>query len=300
MDRKLDVGASGLHADGPDDREAGISHPLILPVGERHRRGDGDRVARMHSAGIEVFDGADHDGVVVGIPHHLHFVFLPAEDRLLDEHLAHRREIEASPDLRVELLAVVRHARARSPQREARPDHGRKADLREHFAGLVQAANDSSPAGLETNRLHQRLEGFAVLTPADRVGLGADHLHAVLGKNAEPIEFHRQIERRLAAEGGENRIGFLDLDYLLKHLDRERLDVRPIGRARIGHDRGRVGIDEYHPVAVLPEGLAGLGAGIVEFAGLPDDDRAGADQEDRVEVVAAGHEEFLGTKKQIS
>ena len=42
-------------------------------------------------------------------------------------------------------------------------------------------------------------------------------------------------------------------------------------------------------VALLLQRLAGLGAGIVELAGLADDDRAGADDQDRVDVGALRH-----------
>ena len=37
------------------------------------------------------------------------------------------------------------------------------------------------------------------------------------------------------------------------------------------------------------QGLAGLGAGVVELAGLADDDGAGADDEDLLDVGALGH-----------
>ena len=39
----------------------------------------------------------------------------------------------------------------------------------------------------------------------------------------------------------------------------------------IGHDGGRIGVDQNYFIAQFPQGLAGLGAGIVEFAGLADD-----------------------------
>jgi hypothetical protein len=99
----------------------------------------------------------------------------------------------------------------------------------------------------------------------------------------------RPIEGRLAAERRQHRVRLLGLDHLLEHFRRERLDIGPVSRTRIGHDRGRVGVDQHDPVAILPQRLAGLGAGIVELAGLADDDRAGANEQDRVEVVAAGH-----------
>ena len=50
----------------------------------------------------------------------------------------------------------------------------------------------------------------------------------------------------------------------------------------VGHDGGRIEIDEDDAEAFLLEGFAGLGAGIIKFAGLADDDRAGADNEDAV------------------
>ena len=42
-------------------------------------------------------------------------------------------------------------------------------------------------------------------------------------------------------------------------------------------------------VALLQQHLAGLGAGVVELGGLPDDDRPGAEDEDAVEVVSTRH-----------
>src|SRR5690606_14284830 len=50
-----------------------------------------------------------------------------------------------------------------------------------------------------------------------------------------------------------------------------------------------VGVDQHHAVTLVAQGLAGLGAGIVELAGLADDDRAGADDENGFEVSALGH-----------
>ena len=67
-------------------------------------------------------------------------------------------------------------------------------------------------------------------------------------------------------------------------LEVERLDVRAVGPARVGHDRGRVGVDEDRLVALLAQHAQGLHAGVVELAGLADDDRAGADDGD----LAAG------------
>ena len=67
-------------------------------------------------------------------------------------------------------------------------------------------------------------------------------------------------------------------------LDRQRLDVGAVGQLRVGHDRGRVGVDQDDSEPFVLQRLAGLGAGVVELARLPDDDRAGADDEDACEM----------------
>jgi hypothetical protein len=46
---------------------------------------------------------------------------------------------------------------------------------------------------------------------------------------------------------------------------------------------------EDDPVALLPQGLARLGAGIIELARLADDDGTGADDQDGMDVGALGH-----------
>ena len=74
-----------------------------------------------------------------------------------------------------------------------------------------------------------------------------------------------------------------------RYATRERLDVGLVGQVGVGHDGGRIGIDQHHFVAVGAQGLGGLGPGVIELAGLADDDRAGADDQDAVEVVASGH-----------
>src|SRR5690606_29986826 len=72
--------------------------------------------------------------------------------------------------------------------------------------------------------------------------------------------------------------------------DVERLHVGRVGELGVGHDRGRVRVGQDDAVALLLEDLARLRAGVVELAGLADHDGTGADEEDRLEVVAARHQ----------
>jgi hypothetical protein len=128
-----------------------------------------------------------------------------------------------------------------------------------------------------------------VLRLVNRLGRGADELDSVLGQRAALGQPDRGVQGRLAAHRRQQGVRPLPFDHLLHHVQGDGLHVGPVGQLRIGHDRGRIAVDQHHPVAFFLEGLAGLGAGIVELAGLPDDDGAGADQENGLDVGAFRH-----------
>ena len=165
----------------------------------------------------------------------------------------------------------------------------------ERLQRVVQRMGELGARRLQADRLHRLAEQLAVLGLVDGLGSGADHLDAVLLEHAHLAQRQRGVERRLAAHGRQQHQlvvrpgGALLLDDLRDDLGRDRLDIGGVGELRVGHDRRRVGIDQDDAVALVLQRLDGLGAGIVELAGLADDDRAGADDEDRVDVGAFRH-----------
>ncbi len=88
---------------------------------------------------------------------------------------------------------------------------------------------------------------------------------------------------------GRSAVRALLGDDLRHDLRRDRLDIGRVRQVRVGHDGRRIGIDQNDPVALFLERLAGLRAGIVELAGLADDDRSRADDQDRGDVGPFGH-----------
>ena len=90
-----------------------VAHVLVLAVGQRHRRRDGDRVAGVHAHRVEVLDRADDHDVVVPVAHQLELVLLPAEDRLLEQHLGGRAGLQPGAGDAAQLGLVVRDARSR-------------------------------------------------------------------------------------------------------------------------------------------------------------------------------------------
>ncbi len=96
----------------------------------------------------------------------------------------------------------------------------------------------------------------------------------------------------MAADGGKQRVGTLGGDDGFEIFLGERLDVGAVRDFGVGHDRRGIRIDEHDFVALRAQRLAGLRAGVVEFAGLADDDRAGADDQDFLDVSALWHDCF--------
>src|SRR5262249_13410077 len=77
----------------------------------------------------------------------------------------------------------------------------------------------------------------------------------------------------------------------------EGLEVRRIGPLRVGHDRGGGRVDEDDAVALAAQDAGRLGARVVEFACLPDPNRARADEQDRAKIGALRHAAAIPSKK---
>ena len=249
---------------------------------------------------VEVLDGADDDAVVGLVAHDFHLVFLPAEEGFFDEDFVHGRKFDAVLGDGFKLLLIVTDAAARAAEGERRANDERKlADLFRNVAGFIQIVCDAGDGNVESDLKHQFLEREAVFALVDGFGFRADHFHIVAGERAVFVEGHRGVQRRLAAERGKQNeftlraeafhFLFLAHDDFLDAFRRDRFDVSAVSELRVGHDGGRIGVDEDDAVAFLAEGLAGLRAGVIEFARLADDDRAGADDEDGMNVGAFGH-----------
>ena len=125
VDSELDVATAGVDTDFPQDRDTEVAHGLVFAVGQGHRRRHRHRVTGVHAHRVEVLDRADHNDVVIAVPHQLEFVFLPAIDRFLDQHVRRRRRREPLPGHTFDVLERLRHSGPESTHRERRPHHDR-------------------------------------------------------------------------------------------------------------------------------------------------------------------------------
>ena len=296
IDRELDVRAARVHTDLPQNRNRGIPHQLVFLVGEglggRHR----DGVTGVNAHGVEVLDGADDDAVVCTVADHFHLELFPANKGFLDEEFTGGRGLQAALADGLELFGVVGDAAAGAAECEARAnDHGKAHAASEfgnaplHHPGLIHGVGNARLGRVQSNLGHGLLELEAVLGLLDGLLAGTNEFDLELLQHAVAGEVQGAVEGGLPTHGGQQGIGPLFLNDAGHHLPRDRLDVGGVGRAWVGHDRGRVAVDQDDPEAFLLQGLAGLRAGVVELTGLTDDDRARPDDENALDVGALRH-----------
>ena len=241
----------------------------------------------MNAHRVKILDAADdHDRVVV-VAHHLEFVLLPAQHRLLDEDGVDRTVVQALPHDAAELRLVVRDAPAASPERVGGADDGGVADLAGERERLVEGRDHAAGGRIDADARHRLLEGAAVLALVDRVVVRADQLHAVAFQDAGLPQGLGEVERGLPPEGREQRVGAFRSEDRLDVGGIQRFDVGPVGDVGVGHDRRGVAVHEHDAVAGRPERLARLRAGVVELRRLTDLDRSAPDEEDGASLAGA-------------
>ena len=180
----------------------------------------------------------------------------------------------------LELLLGVGDAAARSAQGVGRPDHQGEAGF-----GLVRLRfRHGGHGAIGRHRLADVSEKLPEKVPvfrfADGFQRGAQQPNLITIQHAGVGQVHGQVQAGLPAQGGQDSVGPLRGDNAFQHRNGERFDVHPVGDIPVGHNGGRIGVDQHHRDALFAEGLARLGAGVVELGGLADDDGAGADDED--------------------
>ena len=223
------------------------------------------------------------------IAHHFELVLFPAEDGLFDQRFVHRAHVQGVRDGFGKFFLVVGDGAAGAAERKRGPNDQRETELIAQAQSILRVVDQRRGGNFQPDLAAGVLEPQAIFGHFDGAQRGADHFHFVLFENAAFGELHSKIQRRLATNGGQKRVRlFLDDNFFEIFLG-ERLDVGAVRQFRVGHDGRRIRIHQHDLVALRAQCLARLRAGIVEFAGLADDDRAGADDQNLLDVFALRH-----------
>ena len=226
----------------------------------------------MDAHGVHVLDETDRDHGVVSVANHLKLKFLPAQHGLLHQHLMDKTCLKPPGADGPQFVPVIDQTAPRAPHGVSRAEHNGVPQLLRDGQGFLHTVGHLAARHVDAELFHGLLELDAVLTALDGVCLHADDLHAVLLQHSGLVQLRAEVQARLATQVGQQRVGAFPGDDLFKTFPVERLDVRDVRHLRVCHDGRGVGVHQHDLVAQGPECLARLGAGVVELAGLADDD----------------------------
>ena len=254
----------------------------------------------MDAYRVDVLHAADGDDVASAVPHDFKLNLFPACDTAFDEDFMDTGQLQTTVANFPQHELVIGNAAAGAAQGVGGTDDDGQADGVGELHGVLHGMHDlGDNAGL-VDGLHGVLEALAILCPADGVGGGAQELDAVAVQGAVLVQVHGQVQADLTAQGGQNCIGMLFFDDLGERITIQRLDIHVVGDILVGHDGGRVGVDQHHLDALFLQGAAGLGACVVELGGLADDDGAGADDQYFFDVGILRHDGCLPSSPERS
>ena len=276
MQGKLAV-AAAFYPQLVDDVQGSGAQHLVLFIGQGDGGGDHDRVAGMHAHRVQVLHRAHGDGVALAVPHDFKLDLFPAGNGLFHQDLGDGGQRQAVGSGFPQLLLVAHNAAAGAAQGEGGTDDDRVADLHGKGLGVLHSGHHfGGDAGL-ANLLHGVLEDLPVLGLVNGFGGSAQQPHVVLFQKALLGQLHGQGQAGLAAEPRQDAVGLLFLDDPLDGGQGQGLDVDLVRHSLVGHDGGGVGVYQHNLDAVVPQGPAGLGAGVIKFRGLADHNGAGTD-----------------------
>ena len=108
-------------------------------------------------------------------------------------------------------------------------------------------------------------------------------------QNTFPFQCHSQVQSGLAANPGQNGIRTFLADDLGDIFQRQRLHIYLVGNRGVRHDGGRIAVAQDDFVAFFFQCQTGLCACIVKFRCLTDDNGAGANYHDAVDIHSLRH-----------
>ena len=175
-----------------------------------------------------------------------------------------RRAVEIGEIIR-ELVVAVDDPHLAATENERRSDHDGEADPVDHLAGVERRMGGPVGRQLDPEPAAKRRELLAVLGHLDRCRRSAGDRHS--GRLQFPGQVQRGLPAQLHDDGDSGLLGVYHGQHVL---DRQRLEIEPIGGVVVGRHRLRIAVDHHGFVAGVSQGEGGVDAAVVEFDALPD------------------------------
>ena len=167
-------------------------------------------------------DAADHD--VLAVAYCIDVDLDRVVQEAIQQHWRIVRHLDRFVHVALEVARLVDDLHRATAEHIRRPHDERIADLLGGSDRGLLGARRAIGRLEQTKAVQHLLEALAVLGHVDHVGRRSDDRHAVL------LEIARELQRRLPAELNDDAPRLFDVHDLEHVLERQRLEIQPVGR----------------------------------------------------------------------
>ena len=243
----------------------------------------------MYTHRVQILHAADDNAVVLAVSDNLVLNFLPACHRLLQQYLPDGALLHTHLAEVLQLLVVVGDSAACTAECVCRSDDNRVSYFPNKFLTFLQGCCYCARRNRFADVHHQFLEGFSVFCLVNALFIDTQKLAVVFLEHTLFVQCHSQVQTCLSAKACKYSLWFLFLQDFYHCLFCDRLQVDLICDPLVCHYGCRVAVNKYSLDSLLGDSLACLGSGIVEFCGLPDYYRTGADYQNLIKRKISRH-----------
>ena len=148
----------------------------------------------MHADGVDVFDKANGNLVVVGITDNFKLKLFPAEDTFLDKNLTYKRCLQASFAYNLKFVYIINHSATGTAHCIGRTKNNRVLEFLGYLDSFINRVSNFTSRHTDTEILHCILELDTVFTTFDSVDLNADYLYVELFQYTCLVKLRAEIK----------------------------------------------------------------------------------------------------------
>ena len=149
--------------------------------GQHGSRAEG--VTGVHTEGIDIFNEADRDHVVVFVADNFQLQLLPAQNRFFNQNLSHQTGLQTSGTDNLQLFTIINKAAAGAAHGISRAKYNRIAQLVCNGQSFFHAVSYFASCHFNAKCVHGLFKFDTVFSALDGIGLYSDDFYVILIQN---------------------------------------------------------------------------------------------------------------------
>jgi hypothetical protein len=145
----------------------------------------------MNAHRIEVLYRADNDDIIIEVTHYLEFIFLPPDDRFLDQDLRHRRGSKAAFRYVFELIGIECCTASGTAESVAGTDDRGVSDILYYRLCLCPVVSKPAPWTFDPYLVHCCFEQLTIFSNFNSINVGTNEFNPQAIKHTLLIQFNR-------------------------------------------------------------------------------------------------------------